>query len=153
MWNCRPSPPKKNAQTCLLPCRGGASITRPRCLRLQWKINLPKFLSSTAMLLGMTRHERRKDILCCITSLITRSSCNFAFFGHSENTATVLQKFVMESLLSLDWMLVERWSQNQSRCELVTYLVICGYVNRSIVQALQLLGHQRHSEGCVIAGC
>lgn len=35
----------------------------------------------------------------------------------------------------------------------MSYLVICGYVNRSVVQALQLLGHQRHPEGCVKAGC
>lgn len=34
----------------------------------------------TAMLLGITRHESRKDILCRITALITHSSCNFIFF-------------------------------------------------------------------------
>lgn len=130
--------PQKNGQTCLPPCRGGALLEKKMHRHASWN--------------NSTREQKRHFM----SHNMTHQSVILQFwvsFGHSKNTAPILHKFVMETLPSLDWMLVQRWSQNQSRCELATYLVICGYVNGSIVQALQLLGHQRHSEGCIIAGC
>lgn len=48
---------------------------------------------------------------------------------------------------------MKRFSGREQRMwSWVTHLKVCGDVNGSIIQALQLFGHQRHPEGSVISG-